>query len=102
MYLPVVLFYIIVLGIFLVILYRQGCFKNDLSEGYSNDDTKGDSEGYSKDNSCLGSRYKTLNMPLGGDPWKCNSCTTYGSVFDYKKQLGDQTYGVHNGCQKIF
>ena len=90
MYLPVVLFYIIVLCIFLVILYRQGCFKNDLSEGYS------------EDNSCLGSRYKTLNMPLGGDPWKCNSCTTYGSVFDYKKQLGDQTYGVHNGCQKIF
>ena len=88
MYLPVVLFYIIVLCIFLVILYRQGYFKNDLSEGYSNG------------NSCSG--YKTLHMSSGGDPWKCNSCTTYGSVFDYKKQLGDQTYGVHNGCQKIF
>jgi hypothetical protein len=41
-------------------------------------------------------------MSSGESPWKCNSCTTYGSLFDYKKQLGDQTYGVHNGCQKIF
>ena len=94
MYLPVLLFYIIVLGIFLVVLYRQGCFKKDLSTGYS--------EGYPEGNSCSGSGYKTLNMSSGESPWKCNSCTTYGSVFDYKKQLGDQTYGVHNGCQKIF
>ena len=81
MYILVVLFYTIVLGFFLILLYKQ----NSFGEGF-----------------CNGTGYRKLNMSSGESPWKCNSCTTYGSVFDYKKQLGDQTYGVHNGCQKIF
>lgn len=48
------------------------------------------------------SPYKRLNMDEGEDRWKCGSCTQYGSLFDYKKQKSDQTYGVPNGCQKIF
>ena len=94
------------IALFLIILYR---LKNWNYEGYSKGVSKGDSKRDSKDVSkgysdglCSGSGYKTLNMSSGESPWKCNSCTTYGSLFDYKKQLGDQTYGVHNGCQKIF
>jgi hypothetical protein len=48
------------------------------------------------------SPYKILNMNGGEDRWKCGSCTQYGSVFDYQKQKSDRTYGVPNGCQKIF
>ena len=94
------------IALFLIILYR---LKNWNYEGYSKGVSKGDSKRDSKDVSksysdglCSGLGYKTLNMSSGESHWKCNSCTTYGSLFDYKKQLGDQTYGVHNGCQKIF
>ena len=48
------------------------------------------------------SPYKILNMNGGEDRWKCGSCTQYGSVFDYQKQKSNRTYGVPNGCQKIF
>ena len=41
-------------------------------------------------------------MSSGESPWKCGSCTQYGSLFDYKAQKSDRTYGVPNGCQKIF
>lgn len=30
------------------------------------------------------------------------SCVQYGQTFDYKAQKSDRTYGVPNGCQKIF
>lgn len=83
MHLPILLFYIAVFLVILCYIYKDN------------------SEGYSKGDSCSGSGYKKLNMSSDSS-WKCNSCTTYGSLFDYKKQLGDQTYGVHNGCQKIF
>ena len=99
MHLPILLFYIAVFLVILCYIYKdnsEGYSKGD-SEGYSKGDSKGDSEG----NSCSGSGYKKLNMSSDSS-WKCNCCTTYGSLFDYKKQLGDQTYGVHNGCQKIF
>lgn len=46
------------------------------------------------------SYYKRINIK-GESPLKCGSCE-YGSTFDYKKQKSDQTYGVPNGCQKIF
>ena len=46
--------------------------------------------------------YSKLNMSSGESPWKCGSCTQYGSLFDYKAQKSDRTYGVPNGCQKIF
>ena len=50
-----------------------------------------------------GNGYKTLNMTSGGEaPWKCSGCASYGSLFDYRAKLHDQTYGVHNGCQRIF
>ena len=87
MHLPILLFYIAVFLVILCYIYKG--------------DSKGYSEGYSEGNSCSGSGYKKLNMSSDSS-WKCNCCTTYGSIFDYKKQLGDQTYGVHNGCQKIF
>ena len=45
--------------------------------------------------------YKRINIK-GDSGWKCGSCTTYGSAFDYKKEKSDRTYGVPNGCQKIF
>jgi predicted nucleic acid binding AN1-type Zn finger protein len=48
------------------------------------------------------STYRTLNMTSGESPYKCGSCTTYGSLFNYIDQRHDQTYGVPNGCQKIF
>ena len=89
MHLPILLFYI---AVFILILYYKYKYEG-ASEGYS--------KGYSKGNSCSGSGYKKLNMSSDSS-WKCNCCTTYGSLFDYKKQLGDQTYGVHNGCKKIF
>jgi hypothetical protein len=46
--------------------------------------------------------YRTLNMTSGESPYKCGSCTKYGPTFDYKSQKSDRTYGVPNGCQKIF
>ena len=45
--------------------------------------------------------YQTLNMSSGESPYKCGSCK-YGPTFDYKAQKSDRTYGVPNGCQKIF
>ena len=45
--------------------------------------------------------YRRINLK-NDSSWKCGSCAAYGSLFDYKKQKGDQTYGVSNGCQKIF
>lgn len=30
------------------------------------------------------------------------SCVQYGQTYDYKAQKSDRTYGVPNGCQKIF
>jgi hypothetical protein len=45
--------------------------------------------------------YRKLNMSSGESPYKCASCN-YGSSFDYKAQKSDRTYGVPNGCQKIF
>ena len=44
--------------------------------------------------------YKRINIK-GESPWKCGSIE-YGNTFDYKKQKSDRTYGVPNGCQKIF
>jgi hypothetical protein len=44
--------------------------------------------------------YKRINIK-GESPWKCGS-VEYGNTFDYKKQKSDRTYGVPNGCQKIF
>lgn len=34
----------------------------------------------------------------------CNNCAyvKYGPTFDYKALKSDRTYGVPNGCQKIF
>ena len=46
--------------------------------------------------------YHKLDMSSGESPYKCGSCTKYGSDFDYKAQKSDRTYGVPNGCQKIF
>jgi hypothetical protein len=45
--------------------------------------------------------YRRINLKNESD-WKCGSCATYGSLFDYKKQKSDRTFGVANGCQKIF
>jgi hypothetical protein len=38
------------------------------------------------------------------EPFKESKCptVTYGSKFDYIAQKKDRTYGVPNGCQKIF
>ena len=45
--------------------------------------------------------YRRMNLKNESD-WKCGPCVTYGSLFDYKKQKSDRTFGVANGCQKIF
>jgi len=59
--------------------------------------------------------YRRLDMTGGESRRKCRMCgtyepfkeskcptVTYGSKFDYIAQKKDRTYGVPNGCQKIF
>jgi hypothetical protein len=79
----IVLLYIVIFCIFIYLLLK----KNSSIDYYNASCNKG---------------YRTLNMSSGESPWKCGCCKTYGSLFDYKKQLSDQTYGVPNACQKIF
>lgn len=81
----IILLYIIIFCIFTLLLFKNR--KENYNENYNG--------GYN-------GAYRRLNMSCGESPWKCGSCTTYGSQFDYIKQKGDQTYGVPNGCQKIF
>ena len=67
----------------------------------SKDKSKEDNSKSMKEPYC--SSYRSLNMSSGESSYKCGCpCVSYGNLFDYKARNRDQTYGVPNGCQKMF
>jgi len=67
----------------------------------SKDKSKEDNSKSMKEPYC--SAYRSLNMSSGESSYKCGCpCVSYGNLFDYKARNRDQTYGVPNGCQKMF
>lgn len=82
-----------------IILYYTTHHDYKNKNGHNNGHNKG--HNVPIENYC--SPYKHLNMSGGESSYKCGCpCVSYGSLFDYQAQKKDQTYGVPNGCQKIF
>jgi len=85
----------------LSILVSYQLYHKDNSKDNSKDKSKEDNSKSMKEPYC--SSYRSLNMSSGESSYKCGCpCVSYGNLFDYKARNRDQTYGVPNGCQKMF